>query len=117
MEMIFVGYEHGSTAYRCLDPASFKLCISSDVLLEESKSLSFSIDNPGISIPYEDFNIDAFQPADEEEVEEPYEIPQNDLNHDGRNDLNDEEPLRYRSIQDVYEETNLNYDNLSLLIT
>ena len=72
------------------------------------------MDNPGISISYEDFNIDIFQPA-EEEVEEPTELPQSDSIRDG--DLNDEEPLRYRSIHDVYEETNLTYDNLSLLIT
>ena len=41
-KMIFVGYEHGSKAYRCLDPASLKLCISKDVSFEESKSLNFS---------------------------------------------------------------------------
>ena len=57
--------------------------------------------------------VNIFQPA-EEEVEEPTELPQSDSIRDG--DLNDEEPLRYRSIQDVYEETNLIYDNLSLLI-
>ena len=116
-KMIFIGYEHGSKAYRCIDHASLKLCIRRDVLFEESKSLSFSVDNPCISISYEDFNIDVFQLADEEEVEEPSKIPQNDPIQDGRNNLNDEEPLRYRSIQDVYEETNLTYDNLSLLIT
>ena len=76
-EMIFVGYEHVSKAYRCIDPASRKLCISRDVLFEDSKSLSFSVDNPGISISYEDFNLDVFQPTDVEEVEEPSEIPQN----------------------------------------
>ena len=113
--MIFIGYEHGSKAYRCLDPTSRKLCMSKDVIFEESKSLSFLVDNPSISISYEDFNTDAFQPA-EEEVEESSEIPQDDPIQDGRNDINDE-PLRYRSIQDVYEETNLTYDNLSLLIT
>ena len=77
-EMIFVGYEHGSKAYRCLDHASLKLCISRDVLFEDSTSLSFSINNPGISISYEDFNIVVFQPPDEDEVEKPSEIPQND---------------------------------------
>ena len=74
-EMIFIGYEHGSKAYRCLDLASRKLCISRDVIFEESKFLGFSVDNPGISISYEDFNIDVFLPADVEEVEEPSEIP------------------------------------------
>ena len=113
-EMIFVGYEHGSKAYRCIDPTTHKLCISRDVIFEESKSLSFSVDNPGISISYEDFNLDIFQPA-KEEVEAPTELPQSDSTQDGN--LIDEGPLRYRSIQDVYEETNLTYDNLSLLVT
>ena len=114
--MIFLGYEHGSKAYRCIDPATRKLCISMDVIFEESKSLSFSVDNPGTSISYEDFNFDVFQPT-EEDVGEPIEIPQNDSIQDGRDELNDDEPLRYRSIKDVYEEINLTYDNLSLLIT
>ena len=45
------------------------------------------------------FNIDVLQLAKEEEVEEPSEIPQNETPIQiWRNDLNDEEPLRYRSI-------------------
>ena len=76
-EMIFVGYEHGSKAYICIDPATRKLCISRDVIFDELKFLSFSVDNPSTSISYENFNFDAFQPA-KEEVEEPSEIPQND---------------------------------------
>ena len=55
------------------------------------------MDNPRTSTSFEDFNFDVFQ-SSKEEVEEPTEIPQNDSIHDGRNDLNDEEPLRYRSI-------------------
>ena len=112
-EMICVGYEHGSKAYRCIDPSTRKLSISRDVIFEESKSISFSMDNPGISISYDDFNLDMFQPT-EEVVEEPTELPQSDSIRDGN--LIDEEPVRYRSIQDVYEEMNLIYDNLNLLI-
>ena len=37
-EMIFVGYEHRSKAYRCIDPATHKLCISRDVIFEEKVS-------------------------------------------------------------------------------
>ena len=59
-EMIFVGYEQGSKAYRCIDPANRKLSINRDVIFEESKSLNFSVDNPGNSISYEDFNLDIF---------------------------------------------------------
>ena len=113
-EMMPVGYEQGSKAYRCIDPATRKISISRDVIFEESKSLNFSVDNPGNSIPYEDFNLDIFQPTNEV-FEEPTELPQSDSIRDGN--LIDEEPLRYRSIQDVYEETTLIYDNLSLLIT
>ena len=112
-EMIFFGYEQGSKAYRCIDPATRKLSISRDVIFEELKSLNFSVDNPGNSISYEDFNLDIFQPT-HEVIEEPTEFPQINSIWDGN--LADEEPLRYRSIQDVYEETNLTYDNLNLLI-
>ena len=112
--MVFVGYEQGSKAYRCIDPATRKISISRDVIFEESKSSNFSMGNPGNSISYEDFNLDIFQPTDEV-FEEPTELPQSDPIRDGS--LIDEEPLRYRSIQDVYEETNLIYDNLNLLIT
>ena len=69
-----------------------------------------------MTISYEDFYIDGLQPI-EEEIEEP-NIPQNEIPiHDLRNDSNNERPLRYRSIQDVYDETNLTYENLSLLLT
>ena len=34
-EMIFVGYEHGSKAYRCIDLATRKLCIRRNVKFEE----------------------------------------------------------------------------------
>ena len=75
------------------------------VIFEESKSLKFSVDNPGNSIPYEDFNINIFQSTDEV-FEESTELPLSDSIRDGN--LIDEEPLRYRSIQYVSEETNLN---------
>ena len=113
-EMIFVGYEQGSKAYRCRDPATRKLSISRDVIFEELKSLNFSVDNPGNSISYEDFNLDIFQPT-HEVIEEQTELPQSNSIRDGN--LVDEEPLRCRSIHDVYEEKNLIYDNLNLLIT
>ena len=35
-EMIFFGYEHGSKAYRCIDPATRKLCINKDVIFSQS---------------------------------------------------------------------------------
>ena len=40
--MIFIGYELGTKAYRCLDPLSFKVTISRDVVFEEFQSWDFS---------------------------------------------------------------------------
>ena len=65
-EMVFVGYEHGSKAFRCLDHVSLKLCIGRDVIIEESKSLIFSVENAGISFSYGDFDLDVFQLVEEE---------------------------------------------------
>ena len=35
--MIFMGYELGTKAYRCLDPSNFKISTSRDVIFEESQ--------------------------------------------------------------------------------
>ena len=40
--MLFMGYEAGSKAYRCLDPATSKIHISRDVIFDEKKSFKFS---------------------------------------------------------------------------
>ena len=40
--MIFIGYVLGSKAYRCLDPYTFKVSISRDVIFEESQCWDFS---------------------------------------------------------------------------
>ena len=40
--MVFIGYELGTKAYRCLDPLSFKVIISRDVVFEECQSWDFS---------------------------------------------------------------------------
>ena len=40
--MVFIGYELGTKAYRCLDPLSFKVTISRDVVFEEFQSWDFS---------------------------------------------------------------------------
>ena len=40
--MVFIGYESSTKAYRCLDPLSFKVTISRDVIFEESQSWDFS---------------------------------------------------------------------------
>ena len=39
--MMFLGYETRSKAYRCLDPITFKVHISSYVILVESKCYKF----------------------------------------------------------------------------
>ena len=35
--MIFIGYELGSKAYKCLDPVNFKVVISRDTIFEEAE--------------------------------------------------------------------------------
>ena len=40
--MVFIGYELVTKAYRCLDPPSFKVTISRDVIFEEHQSWDFS---------------------------------------------------------------------------
>ena len=40
--MVFIGYELGTKAYRCLDPLSFKVIISRDVVFEECQSWDFN---------------------------------------------------------------------------
>ena len=40
--MIFIGYELGSKAYKCLDPVNFKVVISRDVIFEEAKKWTWS---------------------------------------------------------------------------
>ena len=39
--MVFLGYEIGSKAYRCLDPITFKFHLSRDLIFDESKSYKF----------------------------------------------------------------------------
>ena len=39
--MVFIGYERGTKAYRCLNPLNFKVNISRDVIFEESNSWDF----------------------------------------------------------------------------
>ena len=40
--MVFLGYEAGSKAYRCLDPITFKIHISRDVIFDEKKIFKIS---------------------------------------------------------------------------
>ena len=40
--IVFIGYELGTKAYRCLDPLSFKVTISRDVVFEENQNWDFS---------------------------------------------------------------------------
>ena len=40
--MVFIGYEVGSKAYKCLGPTTLKIHISRDVIFAETKSFEFS---------------------------------------------------------------------------
>ena len=47
MPMIFIGYELGSKAYRCLDPVNLKVVISRDIIFEESERWTWSTQGEG----------------------------------------------------------------------
>ena len=106
--MIFIGYELGTKAYRCLDPLSFKVIISRDVIFEETQRWDFSqkggqqtdftftsaihlVNSSKISTDHQNPNITSDLPSYEQ---------------DKIFEEEEEERLeRYRSIQSIYEET------------
>ena len=85
--VILVGYELGTKAYRCLDPLSFKVTISRDVIFEESHSWDFTQQ----SSQRVDLTLTSTIPSSEQ--------------RDQDQTLEEERPERYRSIQAIYEET------------
>ena len=108
--MIFIGYELGTKAYRCLDPLSFKVTISGDLIFEETQRWGFSqqggqrteftftsaidlVNSSEISTDHQNLNITSdlpsYEQSDQDQIFEEEE----------------ERPKRYRSIQSIYEET------------
>ena len=106
--MILIGYELGTKAYRCLDPRNFKVTISRDVIFEESHNWDFSqprgqhidltltstsnlVYSYEVSADNQDSTTTSVIPSDE----------QGDLDQYSE----EARPERYRSIQDIYDET------------
>ena len=110
--MVFIGYELGTKAYRCLDPLSFKVTISRDVVFKGFQSWDFSQQGGQRT----DFTFtSAIELVNSSEISTDYQNPisTSDLpSYDqGNQDQNsgeeeDEERFeRYRSIQSIYEDT------------
>ena len=120
--MLFMGYEAGSKAYKCLDPTNFKIHISRDVIFDVKKSFKFSEQDKVGKLSLGSSNI--LQVTGLEEGEgNPAKEPREELvisESRGRElsqseDLEEEETMRYRSIQSIYDETNLLCSELCLL--
>ena len=120
--MLFMGCEAGSKAYRCLDPVSFKIHISRDVIFDEKKI--FKISEEGKlgkwSLCSSNFlKITSLEEGERDSSEEQGE--QSVMNESSERDLGqpenseEEESMRYRSIQSIYDETNLLCSEFCLL--
>ena len=110
--MVFIGYELGAKAYRCLDPLSFKVIISRDVVFEECQSWDFSeqggqhtdftftsaielVNSSESSTDHQNSNSTSNLPS--------YDQGNRDLNSGEEED--EERSERYRLIQSIYEDT------------
>ena len=121
--MLFMGYEAGSKACRCLDPVTFKIHVSRDVIFDEKKI--FKISEEGklgkFSLCSSNFlKITRLEEGKRDSSEKQGE--QSVMNESRERDLGqsenseEEESMRYRSIQSIYDETNLLCSELCLLI-
>ena len=111
--MVFVGYELGTESYCCLDPLTFKLHISRDMIFEQSKVWNWDfkkIEDKGgefklttsSDLNYEDVSV-------KETYDSVTEIPREGSVEQIQiaPDSAHEESRRYRSIQELYEQKNL----------
>ena len=122
--MVFIGYELGTKAYRCLDPLSFKVTISRYVVFEEFQSWDFSqqgghrtdftftsaidlVNSLESSIDYQNQNSTSDLPS--------YDQSNQDQNSGEEED--EERSERYRLIQSIYEDTGEIDEEEALLIS
>ena len=106
--MVFVGYERGTKAYRCLNPLNFKVIISRDVIFEESNSWDFSqprgqrfdlttsstinlVNHSEVSTENQDSLITSTVPTEEYSVQD--------------QSSDEDRAERFRSVQDIYDDT------------
>ena len=121
--MVFTGYEVGSKAYRCLDPTTLKIHIIRDVIFDETKSFEFSEQDKlrkFSSCPSNILHVIGLEEGERESAEGPRE--ESVINESRERELNqsddskEEEKVRNRSIQSIYDETNLLCSEFSLLL-
>ena len=107
--MIFIGYELGTKAYRCLDQLSFKVTINRDVIFEESHCWDFS--QQGGQRNYFTFTsaIDLVNSSEisteHQNSNKTSDLPSYEQSAQDKISEEEERPERYRSIQSIYEET------------
>ena len=108
--MIFIGYQIGTKAYKCLDPVNLKVIISRDIIFEEAESWTWSTQGesptpltflPMFSSDHE--NEDQVDSSDEE-VEGSTESNPPSVEMDSTTSGEMTSP-RYRSLTDLYTET------------
>ena len=110
--MVFIGYELGTKAYRCLDPLSFKVTISRDVVFEEFQSWNFSQQGgqrtdftftSAIELVNSSESLTNYQNPNSTSDLPSYDQGNQDQNSGEEED--EERSERYRSIQSIYEDT------------
>ena len=120
--MFFMGYEASSKAYRCLDRVTFKIHISRDVIFDEKKIFKISEEGKLGKLSFCSSNIlkiigleDGERDSSEEQGEQPVMNESRERNLGQSENSEEEESMRYRSIQSIYDETNLLWSEFCLL--
>ena len=110
--MVFIGYELGTKAYRCLDPLSFKVTISRDVVFEENQNWDFSQQcSQRFDFTLSSANelvISPENPVIFQNSNSASDFQSHDQGNQDRiqgEEEDEEESSRYRSIQSIYENT------------
>ena len=122
--MVFMGYEAGSKAYRCLDPITFKIHISRDMIFDEKKIFKISEEDKlgklslctSKSLKIKGLE-DCESVSSEEQGEQLVMNEPSERNLGQSENSEEEDSLRYRSIQSIYDETNLLCSEFSFLLT
>ena len=112
--MVFMGYEAGSKAYICLDPVTFKFHINRDVIFDEKKIFKISEEGKLGKLSLCSSNIlkitglvDGERDSLEEQGEQPVMNESSERNLGQSENSEEKDSMRYRSIQSIYDETNL----------
>ena len=122
--MVFLGYEAGSKAYRCLDPITFKIHINRDVIFDEKKIFKISEEGKLGKLSLCSSNVlnitgleDGERASSEEQDEQLGMNEPSERNFGQAENSEEEDSLRYNSIQSIYDDTNLLCSEFSFLLT